>query len=143
MPKWERISEVKSTFSMTFHPPLISIVVVFFFVCFFFLVTVVLLFCSLQPFWLVVWVVWRVSFQSFRFAVLGFNWYPIWKVFLFKTLHLPIISQCLWPGKGIKNQIREIINLFFFQNHMIMKRISKWQATLILQLISLITLLMD
>ena len=31
MPKWERISEVKSTFSMTFHPPLISIVVVFFF----------------------------------------------------------------------------------------------------------------
>ena len=36
MPKWERISEVKSTFSMTFHPPLISIVVVFFFCLFFF-----------------------------------------------------------------------------------------------------------
>ena len=35
MPKWERISEVKSTFSMTFHPPLISIVVVFFLFVFF------------------------------------------------------------------------------------------------------------
>lgn len=55
-----------------------------FFCLFFFLVTVVRLFCSLQPFWLVVWVVWLVSFQSFRFAVLGFNWYPIWKVFYLK-----------------------------------------------------------
>ena len=101
MPKWERISEVKSTFSMTFHPPLISIVVVFFFV-FFFLVTVVLLFCSLQPFWLIVWVVWLVSFQSFSFAVLGFNWYPIWQIFYLKHYIYLLFHNAYDLGKELK-----------------------------------------